>query len=111
LIGIPVYSPTWPLLLVDIERASCAVEGKGGHPTEPGKPGGFLRWLKTLLYPALGVQLVEALLFGPDQGVKRYSSHRTFLLSALFPTTLPFLPTPGSIPKRRLTGKEYPDRT
>ena len=33
---------------------------------EPGQPGGFLRWLKTLLNLALGVQLVEALLFGPD---------------------------------------------
>src|SRR5262249_4285864 len=31
------------------------------------------------------------------------SPHRTFLVSALFPTVSPFLPTPGSIPKRRRT--------
>jgi hypothetical protein len=77
---------------------------------EPGQPGGFLHWLKTLLNLALGVQLVEALLFGPDQCVKRCSGHRTFPVSALFPTTLQFLPTPRSIPKRRLTGKEHTSR-
>src|SRR2546421_12781631 len=106
MVGIPVRTPTWSLLQVDIERAAFAMESKGGHLTEPGQPGGFLRWLKTLLNLALGVQLVEALLFGPAQGVKRCSGHRTFLVSALFPTTLQFLPTSGSIPKRRLTGKE-----
>src|SRR5213080_736761 len=87
MVGIPVRTPTWPLLQVDIERASFAVESKGGHLAEPGQPGGFLRWLKTLLNLALGVQLVEALLFGPDQCVKRCSGHRTFPVSALFPTT------------------------
>src|SRR5258708_1609488 len=42
LVGIPVRPPAWPLLLVDSERAAFAVEGKGGHPVEPGQPGGFL---------------------------------------------------------------------
>src|SRR5258708_38854288 len=97
MVGIPVRTPTWPLLQVDIERASCAVEGKGGHLAEPSQPSGFLRRLKTLLNLALGVQLVEALLFGPDQGVKRGSGHPTFLLPVCFRTAPQFIPTLSSI--------------
>src|SRR5207237_10672054 len=55
---------------------------------------------------AARVQPIQTLLSGPDKGVKRCSGHRTFPVSALFPTVPQFLPTPRSIPKRRLTGKE-----
>jgi hypothetical protein len=106
MVGIPVRTPTWPLLQVDIERASFAVEGKGGHLVEPGQPGGFLGWSKPKLQLAARVQPIQTLLSGPDKGVKRCSGHRTLPVSALFPTIPQFLPTPRSIPKRRLIGKE-----
>jgi hypothetical protein len=43
------------------------VEGKGGNLVEPGQPGGFLGWSKPKLQLAARVQLIEALLLGPDE--------------------------------------------
>ena len=42
MVGIPVRSPAWPLLQIDIERAALAVKGKGSRGAELGQPGGFL---------------------------------------------------------------------
>jgi hypothetical protein len=96
---------TRPGLLVDIEAARGAMEGKGDRLAQPGQPRGFLCRSKTLLQLALGVQLIEALLLGPGERVKRDSRHTAFLVSVLFPTALSFLPTPRSIPKKRPAGK------
>src|SRR6266566_4951748 len=47
------------------------------------------------------------LLPGPDERVKRCSSHRASPVSPLFPTAPQFLPTPRSIAKRKPTDKEF----
>jgi hypothetical protein len=107
MVGIPIRPSTRPGLLVDIEAGSLAMEGKGGRLAQPGQPRGFICQSKTLLKLAPGVQLIEALLGGPDERVKRGSRHRAFLVSALFPTAFSFLPTPQSIPERRPAGKEF----
>src|SRR2546429_9604776 len=106
MVGIPVRPSTWPGFLVDIEAGSLAMEGKGVRLAEPGQPRGFICQSKTLLKLALCVQLIEALIGGPDERVKRSSRHMAFLVSVLFPTAFSFLPTPRSIPKMRPTGKE-----
>jgi hypothetical protein len=106
MVGIPIRPSTWPGLLIDIEATSSAVEGKGGRLAQPGQPHDLICQSKTLLQLALRVQLIEALLGGPDERVKWDSRHMAFLVSALFPTTVSFLPTPRSIPKKRPTGKE-----
>src|SRR5258708_19912614 len=99
MVGIPIRSPTWPPLLVDIERASCAVESKGGYLAQPGQPRGFLSRSKPLPQLALGVELIQALLSGPDKCMKRGSGHQALPVSALFPTAPQFLPTPKRIPQ------------
>src|SRR6266567_8021692 len=93
LVGVPVGSPAWPALQVDIERASWAVEGKRSDLPEPGLPRGFVCWLKMLLKPILRMQLIQALLLGPDERVKRCSGHWAFPVSPVFPITPQFLPT------------------
>jgi hypothetical protein len=45
-------------------------------------------------------------LVGPVERVQREFGHITFLVSTLFPTAFPFLPTSRSIPWRRPAGKE-----
>src|SRR5260370_8613379 len=98
MVGIPVRPPTWTLLQVDIERASFAVEGKGGHLAEPGQPGGFLGWSKPKLQLAARVQPIQPLLNGPDKAVKRCTGPHTFPVSPLSPTAPQSLPTHKSIP-------------
>jgi hypothetical protein len=53
------------------------------------------------------MQLIQALLLGPDERVKRCSSHRAFPVSAVFPIIPQFLPTPRSIAKMKPSGKEF----
>jgi hypothetical protein len=61
-IGIPILSSSWASLFVDIETATNAVEGKGGHIAEPGQPGCFICWPKTLLKLSLSRELIEAVI-------------------------------------------------
>jgi hypothetical protein len=56
---------------------------------------------------ALRVELIAPLIGGPGEGVKGDSGHRLFPVSALFPITLAFLPTPKSIAKKKPTGKKF----
>src|SRR5260221_7772653 len=109
MVGIPISTAGWPGLWIDIEAGSLAMEGKGGRPTEQGQPRGLICGSKPLPQLTLGVQLIVALLGGPDERVKRDSGHMAFLLYTLFPTAVLFLPTPRSIPKQEPTGKEHPD--
>ena len=62
------------------------MKGEGGYLAQPGQARGFIRWSKTLLQLAQGVQLIEVVLTGPDERVMRDSGHTTFLVSPLFPT-------------------------
>src|SRR5262249_29440430 len=93
-VGIPVGAPTWPPLLVDIEDALWAVEGKGGHLAQPGQPGGSISWLKILLQLALGVPLIAALFAGPDEGVTGFSGHTTVLCRRNSPQRASIFPNP-----------------
>ena len=75
---------------------------------QPCSPRSFICWPKTLLKLALRVELVQALIGGPDERVKRDSGHMVFLVSALFPTAPSFLPTPKrSIPETIPADKEH----
>jgi hypothetical protein len=49
------------------------------------------------------MQLIQALLLGPGERVKRCSSHRVF---PVFPIAPQFLPTPSSIAKMKSRSKE-----
>jgi len=52
------------------------------------------------------MQLIQALLLGPDERVKRCSGHWAFPVSPVFPIAPQFLPTPRSIAKMKPPGKE-----
>src|SRR5712671_4217265 len=52
------------------------------------------------------MQLIQALLLGPDERVKRCSGHWAFPVSPVFPIAPQFLPTPRSIAKMKPSGKE-----
>jgi hypothetical protein len=73
---------------------------------EPDQPGPGISRLKDLRKLPLLVQLIAALILGPEQDVKRGSGHTSALLFlAFFPTASAFLPTGVSIAEREPTGK------
>src|SRR5262245_55318973 len=86
MVGVPIPSSTWPPLLVDVERAGAAAEGKGCDLVEPGQPDTFIADRVTALYLPLRGAFIELLLRGPDECVLWCSGHRLVLFAAFFPT-------------------------
>jgi len=112
-VRIPIMPPSEPFLQVNIETARNALEGKGGRIVEPAQPRISVFWPKGLRKLTLRVQVIAAMILGPDECMKRDSGHTIFLLPVLFstalpflPTTLPFLPTERSIAETMPANKE-----
>jgi hypothetical protein len=71
MVGIPIHTSTWPSLLVNIEAAIRAAEGKRGCCFEPGQPQMFVFSAKTLCQLTSGKQLIAGVFLGPDKDVTR----------------------------------------